>query len=121
MQMDGHIEDFLCEELFPSEYNLGILLTAFHSVNSLLSIIFPYLGILDDSPTAGHDSSEKVITVTVLALSTRSLYKLTSLPSTIIFLGRQLVSVSVQAKRPLLRHSEMLRVKSYGMSKVVEP
>ena len=67
------------------------------------------------------DSGKKVITVTTLTISTRSLYKLRSLTLVINFFGRQLVNISVQAKRPHVRQSPMPKDENCSISKVVEP
>ena len=71
--------DILYEELFHSDYSLGILPTSLQCVNSLLNIIFLlhwYIGWL---VPAVHDSDKNVITVYALVPSTRSLYKFRSL------------------------------------------
>ena len=112
---------FSCKELLPLHHILGILPIAIQCVNHLLGTIFTthwYIGWL---PPAVHDFGKKVITVNTITLSTSLCINLKVCPPVIIFLGRQLFSISTQEKRFLLRHSQLPKDKNYSMPKVVEP
>lgn len=75
------------------------------------------IGIFGRLPPVMHDSGKKVSVIITHTLSTKSLYKLRSLP-TCTYLPWQ--TVSVQAKRFLLRHSQMPKDKNYSISKVAD-
>ena len=83
---------------------------------------FPHITAVGGLALAVHDPGKKVLTVKSMSLLSKlGLCKTLEvcLPA-IISLGRQMISVSVQAKRLHLRHSEMPKDKNY-MFKVVEP
>lgn len=97
---------FLCDAIACSlTLQLGIFPIALQCFNCLLGTISPmhwHTGWLLPSM---HNSGENVTTANTL--TTTSCINVEVCSSTIIFFGRQWVSVSVQKRRPQLRHSQM--------------
>ena len=67
------------------------------------------------------DSDKKAIIANTIPLSVGLCVNLEVCFPVIIFLGRQLARVNIQAKRPLQRHLQMPMDKNYYVFEVLEP